>query len=200
MTARERWRPRTARVRGLALAPLAAHLGYRQDPSYRQCWHRSGSVLALSSARFFDHTQGHGGGAIDLVMHATGSHFAAAVEFLKARLGTLPAAAAAVPKPRPASPYLSPPAEPCWLTVRAFLNTARGLLYADSRRRAVFVCRDSHGTVTGIELVGTQPAPGSRPDAHRPPPSCSSKAPSPRSTATAPPCGASARVVLRIPS
>ena len=106
-------------------------------------------------------------------MHATSSHFAAAVEFLKARLGTLPTAAA--PKLRPAWPHLPPPVEPCWPTVRAFLHTARGLdlrllarcrhqglLYADSRRHAVFVCRDSQGTVTGAELVGTHPAPGSR--------------------------------------
>ena len=177
MTAPERWRQRAARVRGLALAPLAAHLGYRPDPSHRQRWRRPGSVLALSATRFFDHAQGRGGGgAIDLVMHAEGASFAAAVEFLETRLGTLPPAAAPAPRPRPAGPHLPPPVAACWPTVRAFLHTARGLdlrllahcrhqglLYADSRRNAVFVCRDAHGTVTGAELVGTQPAPGSRP-------------------------------------
>ena len=78
-------------------------------------------------------------------------------------------------RPRPAGPHLPPPVARCWPTVRTFLHTARGLdlrllahcrrqglLYADSRRNAVFVCRDAHGTVTGAELVSTQPAPGPR--------------------------------------
>ena len=120
----------------------------------------SGEVLALFATRFFEHVQGRGGGAIDLVLPATGSRFAAAVEFIQARLSTLPAA----------------PVERCWPTVRAFLHAAcgldprllarrryRGLLYADSCRNAVFVRHDAHGTVTGAELVRTQPASGPRP-------------------------------------
>ena len=95
MSAREPWRRRAARVRGLALEPLAERLGYRRDPRNRQRWKRPGSVLALAGTRFFDHACGRGGGgAIDLVMHAAECSFGAAVEFLERHAG-LPAAAPA---------------------------------------------------------------------------------------------------------
>ena len=148
MNAREPWRIRAARVRGLALEPLARQLGYRRDPRNRQRWKRPGSVLALAGARFFDHACGRGGGgAIDLVMHAADCSFGAAVEFLENHFGG-PAA------------------------VREFLRAARGLdpdllargrrdglLYADARRNAVFVCRDPAGrTFTGLAPARARPA------------------------------------------
>lgn len=37
-----------------------------------------------------------------------------------------------------------------------------GLLHADARRNAVFVCRDAAGTLTGAELLGTRPDSGGR--------------------------------------
>ena len=176
MSAREPWRRRAARVRELALEPLAERLAYRRDPRNRQRWKRPGSVLA--GTRFFDHACGRGGGgAIDLVLHAAECSFGAAVEFLERHAG-LPAAApdgASAGPLQPARLRLPPPHERCWPTVRDFLRAARGLdpallercrrdglLYADARRNAVFVCRDPAGAVTGAELGGTRPAPGGR--------------------------------------
>ena len=76
---------------------------------------------------------------------------------------------------RPCGPRLPPLHERCWPAVREFLRAVRGLdpdllarcrraglLYADARRNAVFVCRDPAGAVTGAELVGTRPDPGGR--------------------------------------
>lgn len=178
MTAREPWPARAERVRGLALEPLARQLGYRRDPCNRQRWKRPGSVLALAGARFFDHACGRGGGgAIDLVMHVADCSFRTAVEFLESRSGCPAAAPLDAPRARrpPTGPRLPPPHERCWPAVREFLRAARaldpdllarcrraGLLYADARRNAVFVCRDPAGAVTGAELVGTRPDPAGR--------------------------------------
>ena len=177
MSAHELWRGRAARLRGLALEPLAERLGYRRDPRNRRRWKRPGSVLALAGARFFDHACGRGGGgAIDLVMHAADCSFGAAVEFLERHSGLPAAAPVPVPAVRPtAGPRLPPLHERCWPAVREFLHAVRGLdpdllarcrraglLYADARRNAVFVCRDPAGAVTGAELVGTRPDPGGR--------------------------------------
>ncbi len=38
----------------------------------------------------------------------------------------------------------------------------QGLLYADARQNAVFLCRDALGQPVGAELVGTRPAPDGR--------------------------------------
>ena len=74
---------------------------------------------------------------------------------------------------------LPPPEDRLWHPERGFLATARGLdpglldrcrddgiLYADSRRNAVFLCRDHHQNPVSAELFGTRPfkgvAPGSR--------------------------------------
>ena len=59
-----------------------------------------------------------------------------------------------------------------WPPVRHFLSAVRrldpalleacrghGTLYADPRRNAVFTCRDTAGSLTGAELVGTCPRP-----------------------------------------
>ena len=174
-----RWTVRANHVRDVPLAKLAVQLGYRPDPRNPARWKRPGSVLSITGDKFFDHHRDHGGGgAIDLVMHVRGCRFQAAVEFLERHAG-LPR-----PAPVPTSPNapdrrnrlrLPAPAERLWDPVRDFLTTARGLdpallercrqdgiLYADSRRNAVFVCRDRHQHPVGAELVGTRPAPDGR--------------------------------------
>ena len=109
-------------------------------------------------------------------MHAADCSFGAAVEFLERHAGWPAAAPVEVPAVRPtAGPRLPPLHERCWPAVREFLRAVRGLdpdllarcrraglLYADARRNAVFVCRDPAGAVTGAELVGTRPDPGGR--------------------------------------
>ena len=182
---RRTWPARARRVRPAALEPLARRLGYRIDPRNRRRWRREGSVLAIKGSRFFDHLQGRGGGgAIDLVLHVRGGSFRDAVRFLE-RGGP---ALSALPPPQPSPiPVLRlPPARPeHWPLVRGWLTRTRRLappllescrrhriLYADNRRNAVFLCRDSRGRPTGAELRGALPgsrrnrfrglAPGSR--------------------------------------
>ena len=168
-----RWRDLAARARAEPLAAVAVRLGYRPDPRRRARWRRPGSVLAMDGSRFFDHRAGRGGGgAIDLVMHARGCSFRAAVEFL--------AGAAPTARP-PAAPAggrlrLPPAASRHWRRARHWLTAARGLdparldrcrrdglLYADRRANAVFVCRDLDGTARGAEIVGIRPDPRDRP-------------------------------------
>ena len=159
------------RLRAKALEPLAERLGYARDPRRPGRWRRPGSVLSIDGSRFFDHAAGRGGGgAIDLVLHARRCGFREAVAFL--------ADSAPLPPERPAPPRkriplrLPPPADANWPAVRRFLIAARrlrpalldacrrdGSLYADSRRNAVFTCRDPAGALAGAELVGTRPRP-----------------------------------------
>lgn len=176
MKRRDPWRARAERLRAAPLEPLAARLGYRRDPSNRARWKRAGSVLSISGEKFFDHRSGRGGGgAIDLVMRARRCGFRAAVEFLAAA-GPLPPAPSDAPASRPANGLRLPPrAERHWPQVHAFLVQGRGLdprllrlcrragiLYADPRRNAVFLCRNRARQVTGAEIVGTAPRPDGR--------------------------------------
>ncbi len=164
-------------LRGLAdavrLRPLdevAPLLGYVRDPADRSRWQRDGSVLSVTGIRFFDHVQGRGGGgAIDLVAHAGGCSPAAAIRWL-AGLPPVPAPGAPVRAGRQPAAFV-PPA-PCarnWPRVRAWLLEERGLeafrvdglhgsglVHADTRGNAVFLCRDIRGRVTGAELAGTR--------------------------------------------
>ena len=169
------WRARARSVRDAPLEPLAAHLGYRPDPRNPARWKLPGSVLSITGSRFFDHCQGRGGGgAIDLVLHARGCRFREAVEFLESCLPSLPLATLppdCPPAPdRPPGLQLPPRDDRLWPPVRDFLVASRrldpalldrcrhdGILYADPRRNAVFLCRDPHGQPTGAELVGTRP-------------------------------------------
>ena len=142
-------------------------LGYRPDPADRTRWRRPGSVLSIDGAKFFDHLQARGGGAIDLVLHANGGSFRQALDFLD-------------PHPEPAEPALRIPLPhpPAWSRVRDRLAEraldpellercqAQGILHADARGNAVFRCRDAEGRATGAEIVGPRGfkrmAPGSR--------------------------------------
>ena len=62
-----------ATCRNIPLDRVAAALGYRRDPTDRARFRREGSVISINGEKFFDHLRGTGGGgAIDLVIHATG--------------------------------------------------------------------------------------------------------------------------------
>ena len=167
--ARRHLREQADRLRDTALEPLAERLGYARDPRHRQRWRRAGSLLSIRGAKFFDHARGHGGGgAIDLVMHARGCGFQEALAFL----ADGPTPVSADPPPAPAPLRLPDSVAAHWPPVRDYLVRLRGLdpallqrcrqagsLYADSRRNAVFTCRDRSANTVGAELVGTRPLP-----------------------------------------
>ena len=150
-----RWTPEELdAVRSQPLEPIARQLGYRQDPRDRARWKRPDSVLSINAPAFFDHRQGTGGaGAFNLVMHARKCAFAEA---------------ASIPIPQPRIP------EPCkqhWPTVREYLVETRaiptrilnackrrGILYADRRQNAVFLCTNARRQTTGAEILGTHNA------------------------------------------
>ena len=172
-----------APCRNIPLDRVAIALGYRKDPADRARFRREGSVISINGEKFFDHLSGTGGGgAIDLVIHATGCRFPEALRFLGSHEGRERAAAI------PAAPrrlHLPAPSHRAWPGVRDALVDRRalrvdvleachrrGLLYADDRLNAVFVCRNASGEPTGAEILGTAPradrkpfrgmAPGSR--------------------------------------
>ena len=67
-----------AACRNVPLDRVAVALGYRRDPADRARFRREGSVISINGERYFDHLSGTGGGgAIDLVIHATGCRFPA---------------------------------------------------------------------------------------------------------------------------
>ena len=172
-----------ATCRNIPLDRVAAALGYRRDPADRARFRREGSVISINGGKFFDHLRGTGGGgAIDLVIHATGCRFRDALHFLAGHEGREKVTAL---KPAPRRLHLPRPSPRAWLRVRDALARqralradvleachSRGLLYADDRLNAVFVCRNASGHTTGAEILGTAPlastrrfkgmAPGSR--------------------------------------
>ena len=92
----------------------------------------------------------------------------------QAFLAGVPPVATALAAPAGVLPVLRLPGPVAahWPPVRDFLARARGLdpallqncrragmLYADRRRNAVFICRDRSGSTAGAELVGTCPLP-----------------------------------------
>jgi hypothetical protein len=169
--------------RNIPLDRVAAALGYRKDPTDRARFRREGSVISINGEKFFDHLRGTGGGgAIDLVIHATGCRVPEALRFL----GHHEARREATPlQPAPRRLRLPRPSPRAWPSVRDALVRQRalradvleacqrhGLLYADDRSNAVFICRNASGHPTGAEILGTAPqaagkrfrgmAPGSR--------------------------------------
>ena len=160
-----------ATCRNIPLDRVAIELGYRKDPGDRARFRREGSVISINGEKFFDHLSGTGGGgAIDLVIHATGCCFPDALRFLgghekRERATAIPTA--------PRRPRLPEPSHRAWPSVRYALVDqrvfrvdvleachSRGLLYADDRLNAVFVCRNAKGQPTGAEILGTAPRPG----------------------------------------
>ncbi|PZO72376.1 MAG: hypothetical protein DI629_20880 [Mesorhizobium amorphae] len=146
----------------------------------------------VDGTRWFDLAAERGrGGAIDLVQHVLGTDFKGSLAWLADRFGDGATAAdltatlaqqargavAEAIAERP--PFVPPePAPENWPAVRSYLTDkralparavdelhARGDVYADQRRNAVFVCRDTSGEVTGAELKSPRfagMAPGSR--------------------------------------
>ena len=159
--------------RNIPLDRVAAALGYRKDPADRARFKREGSVISIHGEKFFDHLRGTGGGgAIDLVIHATGDRFAHALRFLDGHEGRGNTTAIAPDKRRLRLPR---PSHRAWPSARDALVgqralsaevleacLSRGFLYADDRLNAVFVCRNTSGNPTGAELLGTAPHAGTR--------------------------------------
>jgi len=172
------WKARADRLRDLPLERVARRLGYSRDPQNRLRWKRRGSVLSISQARFYDHCAARGGGgAIDLVLHVRQGSFRDALDFLDTLpAGRRPAAAAAAPQPaQPPGLQLPQPRDDRWPAVRRHLARSRrictrlldrchrhGLLWADRRRNAVFLCRDRQHRPAGAELAGTRRDPRGR--------------------------------------
>lgn len=156
-------------VRLRPLVEVAPLLGYRRDPTDRSRWRRSGSVITVRGMKFYDHLQGcGGGGAIDLVVHGLGCSAVEAIRWLAGH-ACVPEIEEPVTAARPRALVLPEACEDCWGAVRSWLIGERGLegfrvdgfkssgmLYADARFNAVFVCRDVRGAVTGAELVGSR--------------------------------------------
>ena len=162
-----------AACRNIPLDRVAAALGYRRDPADRARFKRGGSVISINGEKFFDHLRDMGGGgAIDLVIHATGCRFTDALRFLGGHEGRgkttiTPAAPRRLRLPGP-SPRAWPRVRDALVRQRALRADvleaclSRGLLYADDRLNAVFVCRNASGHRTGAEILGTAPRPGGK--------------------------------------
>lgn len=160
-----------AACRNIPLDRVAAALGYRKDPTDRARFRREGSVISINGEKFFDHLRGTGGGgAIDLVIHATGCRFPDALRFLGGHEARREAAAL---QPAPRRLRLPGPSPRAWPRVRDALVRqralradvleachSRGILYADDRLNAVFLCRNASGIPTGAEILGTAPQAG----------------------------------------
>ena len=159
--------------RNIPLDRIAAALGYRKDPADRARFRREGSVISINGEKFFDHLRGTGGGgAIDLVIHATGCRFPEALRFLGGHEGR---EKVATRKPAPRRLWLPRPSPRAWPRIRDALIRqralradvldachGRGLIYADDRLNAVFVCRNARGHTTGAEIIGTAPQAGTK--------------------------------------
>jgi len=72
-------------------------LGASQDRYDAHKWHTEAGVLNVMGAKFYNHSEGRGGGgAIDVVEHVAGDDFKGATAYLSARFGAGAAAGAAV--------------------------------------------------------------------------------------------------------
>ncbi len=145
-------------------------------------WRLDGDHINITGEKFYNHDrQRGGGGAIDLVMHATGYDFRQAVGWLRHEHSAELAVAAATHHgarraqeiaAREERPAFVPPQEDRtrWNQVRDYLTDVRalpgglvdemhtaGTLYADGRGNAVFLRRDRAGHATGAFLRGTEP-------------------------------------------
>ena len=172
---RDRSTLRADALRGIPLERVAAALGYHRDSRDHTRWKRPGSILSINGAKFYDHLTGQGGGgAIDLVLHASDCSF---LEALEALANIVPTCG------RPAGKPLQERLDPAsWPAVLHYLARHRSLdpaildagfrqriLGADQRAYAVFITRDADTNPAGAELLGTRPqrpfrgmAPGSR--------------------------------------
>ena len=155
------------RMRAIPLETVAIALGYRRDPTDRARFKHAGSTISITGARFFDHKRATGGGgAIDLVIHATGCRFPDALRFLRDHVPDHPVRTHTGEHRHLRLPLDTPSA---WTGVRdalvrdralphAVLDTwkACGMIRADHRHNAVFICQNATGQISGAELLGTR--------------------------------------------
>jgi len=93
------YRALAERVRDIVLRALGAS----QDRHDAHKWHTEAGVLNVTGAKFYNHSEGRGGGgAIDLVEHVAGYDFKGATAYLADRFGADAAAGAAVAHQAPA--------------------------------------------------------------------------------------------------
>ncbi len=185
-TLREDYKALAAQVRAIDLPSVIERLGGQVDRHNAHKWRLDGEHISITGERFYNHDrQQGGGGAIDLVMHAAGYDYRAAVAYLRdthgaeaaitaatwhsARAGQQQAQEIVERAERP--PFHAPaPDEARWLAVRHYLVEqrqlpaariddlhARGTVYADSRSNAVFIRSDEDGQAVGASLRGTAP-------------------------------------------
>lgn len=178
---------RADRVRSLPLPDVLSRLGFEQDPKEQERWKAEGFNITHGAGpkagKWWDHlSQSGGGGAIDLVKHAMGCDFNAAVSWLADTFGagatvadmTAEArrqAARTVREAVETTPPFTPPspAPQHWPQARAHLIEERRLrpalvdemhergdVYADERRNLVMVARDDAGAPVAAELKGTR--------------------------------------------
>jgi len=174
------YRALAERVRDIPLPDTLKALGASQDRHDAHKWHTEAGVLNVTGAKFYNHSEGRGGGgAIDLVMHVAGYDVKGATSYLADRFGADAAAGAAVAHQTPAfrrwaeraePPAFEPPQEDAgrWDQVRAYLVEERrlsarfvdvlhegGFVYADRRGNVVFPRWDEERQVVGAALRGT---------------------------------------------
>ncbi len=183
---REDYKALAAQVRAIPLETVIERLGGQPDRYNAAKYHLDGEHISVTGERFYNHDrQQGGGGAIDLVMHATRYSYPEAVAYLRdthgadvaitaatwhsARAGQQQARALVAHAERPA--FRAPiQDEERWPQVRAYLVEerqlpaslvdelhGRGTVYADARANAVFIRQDADGQATGASLRGTAP-------------------------------------------
>jgi len=186
-TLREDYKALAAQVRAIDLPSVIERLGGQVDHHNHAKWRLDGEHISITGERFYNHDrQQGGGGAIDLVMHATRYDYRAAVAYLRDTHGAEAAVGAATyhraqegqrealhiveHAERPA--FRAPtPDEGRWPQVRNYLVTERalpaslvddlhnrGAIYADARSNAVFIRSDEDGQAVGASLRGTAPS------------------------------------------
>jgi len=185
-TLREDYKALAAQVRAVPLESVLERLGGQVDRHNHAKWHVDGEHISITGERFYNHDrQQGGGGAIDLVMHATRYDYRAAVAYLRDTHGAEAAITAAtwhgarqaqheaqeIVERAERPPFHAPaPDEARWPGVRHYLVEgrqlpaalvdelhARGTVYADGRANAVFIRSDEDGQAVGASLRGTAP-------------------------------------------
>jgi len=185
-TLREDYKALAAQVRAIDLPSVIERLGGQVDRHNAHKWRLDGEHISITGERFYNHDrQQGGGGAIDLVMHAAGYDYRAAVAYLRDTHGAEAALMAATwhgarqahteaqgiveHAERPA--FRAPTSDEArWPGVRHYLVEGRqlpaalvdelhgrGTIYADGRANAVFLRQDADGQATGASLRGTAP-------------------------------------------
>ncbi len=185
-TLREDYKALAAQVRAIDLPTVIERLGGQVDRYNAHKYHLDGEHISINGERFYNHDrQQGGGGAIDLVMHATRYSYPEAVAYLRDAHGTDVAITAATWRAARQAhddarhivehaerPPIRVPIqdEERWPQVRAYLVEerqlpatlvddlhTRGTIYADHRANAVFIRQDADGTAVGASLRGTAP-------------------------------------------